>query len=314
MRQNADINDPGGISEISRGLSVLATPPVPVRIKFSIPEGSQTSRIRWISNVKNSSILPVLVLFLLFCVVPQRSVADQKYGHERTVFTLSGHQGFVIRPAKPAADGTKPWAWYAPTFINGYPNQSNEWLFKQLLDAGWTIAGMEVGESFGSPAGRKIYSEFYAHVVQEYGLNPKACLVPQSRGGLMLYNWAVEHPDQVQCIAGIYTVCDLRSYPGLKNAAPAYGLTEDELTNHLKEHNPIDRLEPLAKAKIPILHIHGDSDTVVPLDRNSQVVYDRYKALGGPMELLVIKGKGHAEIPEFFQSPEMLKFLLSQKK
>lgn len=244
----------------------------------------------------------------------QVSAVDQKYGHERVLFDVNGHQAFVIRPNKPASNGQRPWAWYAPTFIKGHPNQSNEWLFKQLLDAGWSIGGIEVGESFGSPAGRAIYSEFYARVVKEFRLDPKACLVPQSRGGLMLYNWAAENTDKVQCIAGIYTVCDIRSYPGIRNAAPAYGLTEGELTQRLAEHNPIDRLEQLARAKIPILHIHGDSDTVVPLDRNSQVVYDRYQALGGSMQLLVIKGKGHAEIPEFFQSPEMLKFLLDQKQ
>lgn len=255
-----------------------------------------------------------LLTLLLFClgIGTNLAVADQKYGHERTVFSVNGHQAFVIRPAKNAPDGSRPWAWYAPTFINGHPNQSNEWLFKQLLVAGWTIGGIEIGESYGSPAGRKSYSEYYAHVVKEYGLDTQACLVPQSRGGLMLYNWAAENPEKVRCIAGIYTVCDLQSYPGLKQAAPAYGLTEEELGQRLAEHNPIDRLEPLAKSKVPIMHIHGDSDRVVPLDRNSQVIHDRYRALGGEMTLLVIKGKGHAEIPEFFQSPEMLKFLLQQ--
>ena len=36
-------------------------------------------------------------------------------------------------------------------------------------------------------------------------------------------------------------------------------MTAKELDGKLKDHNPIDRLEPLAKAKVPILHIHGDS-------------------------------------------------------
>ena len=86
------------------------------------------------------------------------------------------------------------------------------------------MAGVDVGESHGSPAGRKAYGEFYDAVVKQYGLDARACLVPQSRGGLMLYNWAAENPQKVRCIAAIYPVCDLRSYPGLKAAAPAYGL------------------------------------------------------------------------------------------
>jgi predicted esterase len=81
------------------------------------------------------------------------------------------------------------------------------------------------------------------------------------------------------------------------------------LEKQLSKHNPIDRLEPLAKAGVPILHIHGDADTVVPLEKNSQVLADRYRALGGKMKLTVIPGKGHAEIPEYFQAPPLVQFL-----
>ena len=239
--------------------------------------------------------------------------ADQQYGHERTVWQIGQRRAFAIQPSRQRyPEGKRPWAWYAPTFIGGHPNRSNEWLFKQLLETGWTIAGVEVGESYGSPAGRTTFSEFHADAVKRFGLAPKACLVAQSRGGLMHYNWAVENPDKVACIAGIYPVCDLRSYPGLNRAAPAYGLTPAELEARLAEHNPIERLAPLAKAKAPVLHIHGDSDKVVPLEANSQVLIDRYKALGAPGELIVVKGKGHAEIPEFFQAPAVLKFLIEQ--
>lgn len=60
---------------------------------------------------------------------------------------------------------------------------------------------------------------------------------------------------------------------------------------------------------MPILHIHGDADKLVPLDKNSQVVLDRYRTLGGNMRLIVVPGKGHAEIPEYFQEPRLVQFL-----
>ncbi len=230
----------------------------------------------------------------------------------RTVVTIGAHKAFIILPAKPAADGTKPWVWYAPT-IGGHPNRTNEWLFRPLVEKGFAVCGIDVGESYGSPAGRKVYADFHAYVTREYNLDEKASLLAQSRGGLMLYSWAAENPDKVQCIAGIYPVCDLRSYPGLENAAPAYGMSPAELEKQLAEHNPIDRLAPLAKAGVPILHLHGDADAVVPLERNSQVISDRYQALGGKIELVVVIGKGHAEIPEFFQSQRMLEFLAAGK-
>lgn len=167
-----------------------------------------------------------------------------------------------------------------------------------------------MGESYGSPAGRKVFSEFHQQVVNQFKLESKARLVAQSRGGLMLYNWAAENPDKVRCIVGIYPVCDLRSYPGLKQAAGAYGLSPERLEEQLSKHNPIDRLEPLAKAGVPILHVHGDSDKVVPLEKNSQIISDRYTVLGGKMKLIIVPGKGHAEIPEYFQEARLVQFLI----
>ena len=37
----------------------------------------------------------------------------------------------------------------------------------------------------------------------------------------------------------------------------------------------------------------SDSDQVVPHRENSEVVYDRYKALGGPVERIVKEGDDH---------------------
>ena len=234
--------------------------------------------------------------------------AGEQYGAKRALIEIGKHKGFVLQPAKLAGDGSRPWVWYAPT-IGAYPNQSNEWVLKKLLDRGYYVCGVNVGESYGSPTGRKAFSEFHQHVVREYKLETKARLLAQSRGGLMMYNWAAENPDKVRCIVGIYPVCDLRSYPGLNKAAGAYGMTPAELEKQLAKHNPIDRLEPLAKAGVSILHIHGDADAVVPLEKNSQIVLNRYGSLGGKMKLIVVAGKGHAEIPEYFQEPRLVQFL-----
>ena len=181
----------------------------------------------------------------------------------------------------------------------------------RLLDRGFAIAGIDVGESYGNPQGRAAYDALHQVLTRDFGLSPRACLLPQSRGGLMLYNWAAEHPDRVACIGGIYTVCDLASYPGLDRAAKAYGMPAEQFRDHLAEHNPIDRLKPLADAKVPIFHIHGDADRIVPLERNSAELIKRYKALGGPGELLIIPGWGHAEVDAFFQSQRLLDFFFS---
>jgi pimeloyl-ACP methyl ester carboxylesterase len=140
----------------------------------------------------------------------------------------------------------------------------------------------------------------------------KPVLLARSRGGLMLYNWAAENPDRVGRVAGIYPVCDLRSYPGLDRACGAYGLTRAELERQLDEHNPVERREPLAKAGVPIFHIHGDADAVVPLEDNSGEVARRYEKLGGKMELKVAKGQGHNLWDGFFRCQELVDFVLAR--
>lgn len=217
-------------------------------------------------------------------------------------------QGFLALPRK--RKQPTPWVWYAPTFDGQYPDASFNWFASRLLSRGVAIAGIDVGESFGNPKSRTLFSRFYRELVSKHGLSRKACLLPQSRGGLMLYNWAAENPAKVACIAGIYTVCDMSSWPGLEQAAPAYGMTADELRAVLPQHNPIERLAPLAARRIPILHIHGDADDVVPLEANSAELARRYRALGGKMELLVVPGKGHEECKEFFQDRRVLEFIL----
>jgi pimeloyl-ACP methyl ester carboxylesterase len=224
-------------------------------------------------------------------------------------FDVEGCPTFLIRPKEGPGTLPTPWVWYAP--VIGHPNASHSWMLRQWLAKGIGMAGVDVGESHGGPRGRAVYTALWKTLGTRYRMSERPCLLPQSRGGLMLYNWAAENPTRVACIAGIYTVCDLRSYPGLENACGAYGLSAAELEARLAEHNPIDRLTPLAKAGVPILHVHGDADKVVPLEKNSGELARRYRALGGPMRLVVVPGKGHQVCPEFFECQELVDFVIA---
>ena len=71
-----------------------------------------------------------------------------------------------------------------------------------------------------------------------------------------------------------------------------YGVaSEDELLQ--RANNPIDRLQPLAKAGVPILHVSGDADEIVPLPENTGFVQERYRQLGGSMQVIIKPGVGH---------------------
>lgn len=227
--------------------------------------------------------------------------------------TVDGAKGMILIPAEKNLKTTAPWVWYAPNRLEPH----HAWLCKRLLDEGISIACVNVGESQGNPEGRAIFTAFYAKLTAEHGLAKKVVLFPQSRGGLMLYNWAAEHPDCVAAIGGIYPVGDLRSYPKMEIASKAYRMTQDELQAQLERHNPIDRLAPLAKARIPIFHVHGDRDGTVPLEANSAEITARYRTLAGDAKVLIIPGKGHesaATGQSFFQCAELAEFLIKQAK
>ena len=227
----------------------------------------------------------------------------------KVLFTVQDRKAFLILPEDGKSGKASPWLWYAPT-LPGLPGKHEKWMFERFLGNGMAVAGVDVGESYGSPKGRAVYSALYKELVDRRGLARRACLLARSRGGLMLYNWAVENPEKVACVAGIYPVCNIASYPGVKRACKAYGMAEEQLAAKLAEHNPIDRLARLAKAKVPIFHIHGDRDSVVPLDGNSGELKKRYEKLGGRMTLEVVEGQGHNLWPGWFHSQTLVDFVI----
>ena len=246
-----------------------------------------------------------LVLLMLAVSAPEARAGERKK------LEVAGHEAFILPPGAQDARDNKPWVWYAPTLIGRHPNKTEQWMVDRLHAKGIAMAGIDVGESMGNPAGRAVYQKFYEHMV-ELGYSKTPVLLGRSRGGLMLYNWAVEHPDCVAGVAGIYPVCNLLSYPGLNRAAEAYKMTPQQLQDEIEKHNPIDRLEPLARQKVPIFHIHGDSDTVVPYNKNTGLLAERYKALGGPIEFELIEGGGHDMKRHWFESQPLTDFMIER--
>jgi dipeptidyl aminopeptidase/acylaminoacyl peptidase len=87
-------------------------------------------------------------------------------------------------------------------------------------------------------------------------------------------------------------------------------MSEMELKSFLINNNPVHRLAPLAEADIPIFHVHGEMDDRVPLKQNSLELTRRYLRLGGKAELLIIPGRGHEVIPEFFKCRKLVDFII----
>ena len=173
-----------------------------------------------------------------------------------------------------------------------------------------------MGESYGGPRGRDLFTDFYRDMTDRRGFAARPVMLGRSRGGLMIGSWAVEHPEAVAAIAGIYPVFDFRTYPGLDKAAAAFGMTGKELGERSAENNPIERLAPLAKKAVPAFLIHGDVDTVVPLKENSAEFVRRYEAAGSgaSVKLVVAKDQGHNYWEGFFRCQELVDFAIEHAR
>lgn len=230
-------------------------------------------------------------------------------------FLVENRPAFILWPEESLRTTPQPWVFYAPT-LAGYPDQHEKWMHQQFLAAGVAIAGIDVGEGYGSPASRKLFDAFYDQMIAKRGLAKKPCLLGRSRGGLWVTSWACDHPERFSGLAGIYPVFDFRTYPGLDKAAPAFELSPTELEQQLDRFNPIQRMSALAHAKLPALMIHGDEDTVVPLKENSTAFAETYKRAGAEeaVTLIVVKGQGHNFWEGFFRCQELIDFVIARAK
>ena len=128
-----------------------------------------------------------------------------------------------------------------------------------------------------------------------------------------MLSWAVRNPTKVAAYAGIYPVQNLRSWPmkwSLVATLRDFEMDEKTFIQRIDEHNPINHLAGMAKAKVPIFIVHGDCDKVVPLEENSGVVESRYRELGGKVYVEVVAGAGHQVIDAFFKSKNLIEFLI----
>ncbi len=226
---------------------------------------------------------------------------------------VADRPAFIFYPPEEKRSIPQPWILYAPT-LPGLPDRHEKWMHEQFLAAGVAVAGIDVGESFGSPRGQKLYDALYRELTTKRGFAKKPCLLGRSRGGLMITGWAVSHPDKVAGIAGIYPVLDLTAYPGVERAAAAYNLTPAQLEQRLQKHNPINRVKKLARTGVPAFFIHGDVDKVVPLETNSAEFVRRYNSAGGEslVQLVIAEGQGHNHWEGFFRSQELIDFAIKQ--
>lgn len=221
---------------------------------------------------------------------------DTWHGYSRHLMTIQGCNAWVVEPKK--ARSGNPWAW-SMYWKDLYLDRTG---VLQLLEEGFYYLFIDIGKTYGCPSSLKPFDALYAAVTAE-GLAPKGTLIGISQGGLYAYNWASQNPDKVVCIYGDAPVCDFKSWPaGIGQGQrkiddwtaliQCYGF-KDEAEALAWPKNPIDNLESLAKARIPLIHVVGDVDNTVPVSENTAIIEERYKALKGEITVFHKPTVGH---------------------
>jgi pimeloyl-ACP methyl ester carboxylesterase/lysophospholipase L1-like esterase len=237
----------------------------------------------------------------------QRALASARagvwQGHQRIDFRYEGREGLLVRP-KSEAPG-RPWIWRTEFF--GHEPQAD----LALLEKGFHVAYIAMPDLYGAPSAMEVMDGFHRHLTEFHRLSARTVLEGFSRGGLYAFNWAARRPGSVAALYVDAPVCDFKSWPGGRGRGPgspgdwrklmeAYGFrTEAEALAW--EGNPVDRLEPLARAGIPILAVIGEADEVVPVDENLGRVEARYRELDGRIE--VIRKPGGRHHPHSLRDP-----------
>ncbi|MEG1585927.1 MAG: GDSL-type esterase/lipase family protein [Bacteroidales bacterium] len=229
------------------------------------------------------------------------------YGYKGYSFKLNGVSCRLVEPKTHATDA--PWVLRARFW--GHEPQAD----LMLLERGFHIAYCDVANLYGSPEAIKRWDAFYEQMIT-MGFSPKVVLEGMSRGGLVVYNWAVRNKDKVACIYADAPVMDIKSWPlgyepakkDVANLLKAYGFESEKQIQKWKK-NPVDHARKIARANIPILHVVGDDDDVVPVAQNTALFEKQIKKAGG--EITVIHKPGVKHHPHSLNNPEpIVRFIL----
>ncbi len=208
-------------------------------------------------------------------------------GYTKQSFDFEGHKAFVVVPKEAAAG--KPWVWRT-----SFPDFHAE-VDVELVKGGFHIAHVDVVSMLGCHESLAIMDRFYDLVRKQWGLSAKLALEGVSRGGMHAYRYAATRPDRVACIYADTPVMQLKSWPlkhagangPLADALKFYGFA-DEAALIAYDGDPLDLLEPIAKAKIPLRHVISPNDLVVPAEENTLEAKRRLEKLGWEMDVLIV--------------------------
>ncbi|MDT0553061.1 GDSL-type esterase/lipase family protein [Urechidicola vernalis] len=242
--------------------------------------------------------------FNLFNNLPTKKTTNFNFhGFEQTDFKLNRIECKIVAPKRV----NKNHNWVIRARFWGHEPQTDI----ALLERGFHIVYYDVSNLYGGPKAIERWNFLYDKLTNA-GLSKKVVLEGMSRGGLIVYKWAVANPEKVACIYADAPVLSGKSWPGgfgksegypqgWEKFKQVYGIKSDlEVENFIAD--PINQIKEISATNIPMLHVCGDSDKVVPVEENTQLFETELKKLNANIEVIYKKGIGHH--PHSLENPK----------
>jgi pimeloyl-ACP methyl ester carboxylesterase len=191
-----------------------------------------------------------------------------------------GLTGMALIVPKVAAPG-KPWVFRAD------PIDRDSAVDQALLAKGFHIVVAPLVAQAGPV--RQQWDETYKRLV-DHGFSKKPVMEGAGTAAGEAYAWAIDNPDKVSCLYA--------ENPALRSL--------------MAKSPPIDHLDALAKAGVPLIHVCGSLDPW--LEGQTRVAEKRYKELGGRMTVIIDEGKGHYPTAPRDPNPVVELILAPQKE
>lgn len=218
----------------------------------------------------------------------------------RHQFNFHGYNAWIVVPHNPLPGKH----WFAvPEWPTAFFNRNG---VQHLLDMGFYMVHVNLFGEYANEKALDVMHKMY-EFLQKHGFQKKGAFIGMSLGGLYSFRYAEAHPEGVACIYADAPVCDL-SYKSQKREAINAAYKTDSM-EELSKISPLNQMEQMAKAKIPILMLLGMADNVIDPLTHGVIFAERYEKLGGPIQ--VIKRTLYAHHPHGMDNPgQILGFIL----
>jgi len=223
----------------------------------------------------------------------KESKASNFHGYSSLTFEFNNKEVKIVQP-KVVAEG-KPWVWRARFW--GHEPQ----LDIAMLERGYHIVYCDVAELYGNPTNIHLWDQFYKFLIKR-DFNKRAVMEGMSRGGIYVYNWLLKYPNRVSAVYADAPVLNFQSWPGGKGKGKGsvgdwglfkndYKLSEQEALDY--KMSPLNKAAEIGRLNIPIIHVIGDKDDIVPPEENTLPFAKEIIAAGGNIEVIHKKEVGH---------------------